>query len=260
MDTELNRVEEIKRIYGIKKSRTPAKLDYIQSATGLFLALFMWGHMLLVSSILLGEEAMYTVSKFLEGEFIFGESYPLLVSFTAGFIFIVFIAHALVAIRKFPGSYKQYRLYRAHMNRMKHGDTNLWFYQVFTAFVMFFLGSVHLYIIMTNPAEIGPYASSDRIVSDWMAPLYLLLLLAVEFHGSIGLYRLAIKWGWFEGKDPKKSRKKLKTYKWVITIFFLTLGLLSLAAYIKIGLSHQEQNIVGKRYHPTVVIEKGADQ
>ncbi|MGB9801332.1 MAG: succinate dehydrogenase/fumarate reductase cytochrome b subunit, partial [Arcobacter sp.] len=26
-----------------KKSRTPAKLDYLQSATGLFLGLFMWG-------------------------------------------------------------------------------------------------------------------------------------------------------------------------------------------------------------------------
>ena len=257
MDVELNRVEEVKTAYGIKKSRTPAKLDYIQSATGLTLALFMWGHMMLVSSILLGEEAMYTVTKFLEGQFIFGDSYPILVSAAAGFIFVVFIAHAAVAIRKFPGSFKEYRIYRAHMKRMKHGDTNLWFYQVFTAFVMFFLGSVHLYIIMTNPSEIGPYASSDRIVSDWMAPLYILLLLAVEFHGSIGLYRLAIKWGWFEGKDAKKSRKRLKMYKWFITVFFLVLGFLSLAAYIKIGLAHQDK--AGERYVPTS-IERGVHQ
>ncbi|MDH5464994.1 MAG: fumarate reductase cytochrome b subunit [Thiovulaceae bacterium] len=254
MDRELTRVEEVKMTYGVKKSRTPAKLDYIQSATGLTLALFMWGHMMLVSSILLGEEAMYTVTKFLEGQFVFGESYPLLVSGAAGFIFIVFIAHAAVAIRKFPGSFKEYRIYRAHMKRMKHSDTNLWFYQVFTAFVMFFLGSVHLYIIMTNPSEIGPYASADRIVSEWMAPLYILLLLAVEFHGSIGLYRLAIKWGWFEGKDAKKSRKRLKVYKWFITVFFLVLGFLSLAAYIKIGISHQDK--VGERYVPTS-IERG---
>ncbi len=255
MDIELNRVEEVKASFGIKKSRTPAKLDYIQSATGLFLALFMWGHMMLVSSILLGEEVMYTVTKFLEGQFFFGESYPLLVSGAAGFIFVVFIAHAAVAIRKFPGSFKQYRIYRAHMKRMKHGDTNLWFYQVFTAFVMFFLGSVHLYIIMTNPSEIGPYASSDRIVSDWMAPLYILLLLAVEFHGSIGLYRLAIKWGWFEGKDAKKSRKRLKLYKWFITLFFLVLGFLSLAAYIKIGIAHKDK--AGERYVPPSAIERG---
>lgn len=254
MDQELTRMEEIRIQYGVRKSRLPAKLDYIQSATGLLLALFMWGHMVFVSSILLGEDAMYAVTKMFEGEFLFGEAYPSIVSFTAAFIFIVFIAHAFIAIRKFPGSFKEYRLFRAHMKRMKHGDTNLWFYQVFTGFMMFFLGSVHLYIIMTHPADIGPYASSDRVVSDWMAPLYLLLLLAVEFHGSIGLYRLAIKWGWFEGKNAKKSRKKLKIYKWFITVFFLTLGLLSLAAYIKIGLAHQEHK--GERYHPAS-IEKG---
>ena len=255
MNEELTRVDEIQMQHGVKKSRIPAKLDYIQSATGLFLALFMWGHMMLVSSILLGEEVMYKVTKLLEGEFFFGESYPELVSATAAFLFVVFIIHALVAIRKFPGSFREYRIYRAHMKRMKHGDTNLWFYQVFTGFAMFFLGSVHLYIIMTHPAEIGPYASSDRVVSDWMAPLYLLLLLAVEFHGSIGLYRLAIKWGWFEGSDAKKSRKKLKAYKWFVTVFFLTLGLLSLAAYIKIGLAHQDK--AGERYVPASAIERG---
>lgn len=248
MQEELTRVEEIRIKTGVRKSRTPAKLDYIQSATGLVLALFMWGHMFLVSSILLGEEFMYKVSKLLEGKPIFGESYPIIVSITAFIIFAIFIAHAAVAIRKFPGSFKEYRLYRAHMKRMKHGDTNLWMYQVMTGFVMFFLGSVHLFVIMSHPADIGPYASSDRIVSEYMGAIYILLLLAVEFHASIGLYRLAIKWGWFEGKDAKKSRKKLKTYKWFITIFFMTLGLLSLAAYVKIGIAHADS--YGEHYVP----------
>ena len=54
-----------------KKSRLPAKLDYIQSFTGGFLALFMWAHMLLVSSILISKDFMYTVTKLLEGSFIF---------------------------------------------------------------------------------------------------------------------------------------------------------------------------------------------
>ena len=79
-----------------------------------------------------------------------------------------------------------------------------------------------------------------------MWPLYILLLLAVEFHGSIGLYRLALKWGWFDGKNPRASRKKLKMAKWIVTIVFLTLGILSLAAYIKIGMAHKDK--VGERY------------
>lgn len=227
--------------------RTPARLDLIQSATGLVLALFMWGHMFFVSTILFGKDVMYKVTIFFEGYYFFGESYPIIVSILAGTIFVIFIAHAAVAIRKFPSNYKQYKIMKNHIKTFKHGDTKLWFWQIFTGFAMFFLGSVHLYIIMTNSAEIGPYASADRVVTDWMWPLYILLLLAVELHGSIGLYRLALKWGWFEGKDAKKSRVRLRQAKYAITIFFLTLGFLTLAAYIKIGLEHKEH--AGERYH-----------
>jgi fumarate reductase subunit C len=42
-----------------RKSRWPAKLDWLQSASGLVLGLFMWGHMFFVSSILLGKDAMW---------------------------------------------------------------------------------------------------------------------------------------------------------------------------------------------------------
>jgi fumarate reductase subunit C len=143
------------------------------------------------------------------------------------------------------------------MKMMKHGDTTLWFWQIFTGFAMFFLGSVHLYVIMTHPAEIGPYASSDRVWSEFMWPLYILLLLAVEFHGSIGLYRLAVKWGWFDGKNPRASRKILKKAKWIVTVVFLTLGVLSLAAYIKIGIAHKDK--VGERYEISSILETTRD-
>ena len=45
----------------------PARLDVIQSLSGLLLVIFMWGHMALVSSILVSEEAMYRVSLLFEG-------------------------------------------------------------------------------------------------------------------------------------------------------------------------------------------------
>lgn len=236
--------------------KSPARLDFIQSASGLVLALFMWGHMFFVSTILLGKDVMYQVTLFFEGYYFFGESYPLIVSILAGTVFVIFILHAGVAIRKFPSDYKQYKILKNHMETFKHGDTKLWFWQVFTGFAMFFLGSVHLYIIMTNSAEIGPYASADRVVSDWMWPLYILLLLAVELHGSIGLYRLCLKWGWFEGKDARKSRVRLRQAKYAITIFFLSLGFLTLAAYIKIGLEHKDR--AGERYHIEKTVVQGA--
>ena len=77
--------------------------------------------------------------------------------------------------------------------------------------------------------------SSQRVFTHFMWLFYLVLLFCVELHGGIGLYRLCMKWGWFEGKDPKATRKKLKRAKWIISIFFLALGLLSLAAFLKIG-------------------------
>ncbi len=90
-----------------------------------------------------------------------------------------------------------------------------------------------------------------------MWPLYILLLLAVEFHGSIGLYRLAVKWGWFDGKNPRASRKRLKKAKWIVTVVFLTLGVLSLAAYIKIGIAHKDK--VGERYEISSLLETTRD-
>jgi fumarate reductase subunit C len=233
-----------------KKSRIPAKLDFWQSATGAILALFMWGHMLLVSSILVSKDFMYRVTKFLECDFIVDGGSPMFVSTMAFIIFIIFVVHAVLAMRKLPANYKEYQIIKRHKDHLNHADTKYWFTQAFTGFAMFFLGSIHLYIIMTNSADIGPYASSDRIWSEWMWPLYILLLLAVEFHGTIGLYRLSIKWGLFDGKDPRATRVKLKKLKWILTVFFLVLGFTTLAAYMKIGMDHAPKK--GEHYVPKV--------
>ena len=237
-----------------RKSRVPAKLDFMQSFTGGFLALFMWGHMLFVSSILISKDFMYTITKFFEGSFIFNEGQPIIVSIIAFIVFAIFIVHAALGMRKLPGNFKQFQVMKAHSKSMNHDDTKLWFIQAFTGFVMFFLGSVHLYIIMTHADAIGPYASSDRVWSEWMWPLYILLLLAVEFHGTIGLYRLCVKWGWFDGENPKATRKTLKKIKWALTVFFLVLGFASLAAYMKIGMENAANETVGQKYTPTACV------
>ena len=230
------------------KSRLPARLDFLQSATGLTLALFMWGHMFFVSSILLGNEAMWTVARFFEGYFVFGRPYPWLVSIVVACVIALFVTHALLAMRKFPGNYRQFRTYRSHMKSFHHEDTTLWFWQVVTGFALFFLASVHLYIMLTHPDRIGPFESADRVWSDLMWPLYLILLFVVEIHGGVGLYRLAVKWGWFIGTNAAATRRRLKVLKWALTVFFLALGLATLAAYIKIGIEHAPN--YGQPYTP----------
>jgi fumarate reductase subunit C len=238
-----------------KKSRLPARLDLAQSGTGLILGLFMWMHMLLVGSVILGKGSFNFVAKNLELSFLSdtGHGYPIAVFFAVLTIFTLFIVHALLGVRKFPISWKQHRIMRDQMEMMKHTDTNLWYIQVVSGFLMFFLGSVHLYIMLTNPGNIDPYLSADRVVSGNMWFLYLILLFCVELHATIGIYRLCMKWGWFAGKDARASRKKLKLIKNRLTIFFLSIGVLALLVFIVIGIGHRDR--VGERYetHATAV-------
>ena len=91
--------------------RWPARLDWAQSASGLALALFMWGHMFFVSSILLGEDAMGTVTKLFEGYFLFGRPLPARVSLVVATIFALLVLHALLAGSQ--GSARARRLGRA---------------------------------------------------------------------------------------------------------------------------------------------------
>jgi len=228
------------------KSRMPARIDFLQSVSGLILALFIMFHLIFESSILLGKEAMYTLTKIFEGEPFIEGGEPLIISGLAVVIFALFVVHAGVAIRKFPSSYKEYQRYAEHKALLNHSDTNLWYVQITTGFIMFFLGSVHLYMMMTQPENIGPYASSDRIYSDLMWPMYLVLLISVVLHAGIGLYRLIIKWGWFDGKDPKQNRQRSRKVAKIAVILYLLLGLASLGSYIKIGYDHQDA--YGERY------------
>jgi fumarate reductase subunit C len=235
-----------------RKSRWPARMDIAQSLSGLVLALFMWGHMFFVASILVSKDFMWTVTKMFEGYFVFGKAYPGMVSVIVAVIFALVVLHAFLAMRKFPANYVQYRTFMGHRRLLAHADTTLWWLQVVTGFVLFFLASVHLYQMLMHPELIGPYASADRVWSGRWWPLYLVLLFAVEIHGGVGLYRLAVKWGWFEGRDAGVTRRRLQRVKWGITVFFLVLGLATLAAYMKIGFDHRDR--VGERYVPTWMV------
>jgi fumarate reductase subunit C len=237
-----------------RKSRWPARMDFAQSASGLALGLFMWGHMCFVSTILISRDAMWMVTKAFEGYYVFGRAIPQLVSVIVALVFVLFMAHAFLALRKFPADYEQYRLFIGHKNLMRHPDTSLWWVQVVTGFLLFFFGPPHLYQMLVHPHAIGPYFSADRVWSGGWWPLYLVLLFCVELHGGVGLYRLTVKWGWFEGADPNRTRKRLTRLKWGLTVFFLALGLLTLAAYMKIGYEHRHQ--AGEEYVPSWVQPK----
>lgn len=231
-----------------RASRWSARLDVLQSGSGFFLAVFLIAHMLFVSSILVSQDAFYTVARFFEAGWLFGTPQPWVVSGVVTVVLAVFVGHAWLALRKFPANFRQYRSFAEHRRQLRHTDTGLWWLQLWTGFALFFLGTVHLYGMLVHPELIGPYESADRIWTGSMWPLYLLLLFAVELHGSVGLYRLAIKWGWLEGRNAAASRRRLRIAKTAFSAFFVALGLVTLLAYVQLGISHADR--AGERYVP----------
>ncbi|MEI6412850.1 MAG: fumarate reductase cytochrome b subunit [Pseudomonadota bacterium] len=222
----------------------PARLDLLQSTTGLFLGVFLCVHTFLVASILLGPEAMWRVSRFFEGYYFFGRSYPALVVIFAAVVFLVFITHAAAALHKFPANSRQWIFFWRHARTFRHTDTTLWLVQVVTGFLLFLLGPIHLYAVLTHPAQIEPLGASDRVWSGIFWPLDLLLILVVVPHMCIGLYRLALKWCCATGYFRILTRRAM----WLACALFLSLDLASLGTYIRIGIEHAPH--VGEPYVP----------
>jgi fumarate reductase subunit C len=69
--------------------------------------------------------------------------------------------------------------------------------------------------------------------------MYLVLHLSVGLHLVIGMYRLAVKWGPFDGRNPRKSRLVMKRLRDALIVLYLIIGLITLAEYIKIGLENR---------------------
>ncbi len=213
-------------------SRWPARLDLLQSLSGLLLALFLIAHMGFVASVLVSPRLFESVARFFEGAWLFGKPYPQLVSLVAAAISALLIAHAWLAMRKFPAGYRQYQAFSRHQGRLRHGDTGLWWLQLWTGFLLFFLASIHLYDMLSQPATIGIVGSAQRVGPGGRWPLYLLLLLSVELHASAGLYRLAVKWLTVD----KTTRQRLRHLRHAFSAFFILLGLLTLITLYRLSL------------------------
>jgi fumarate reductase subunit C len=209
-----------------------ARADQLQSLSGVLLGLFLVMHLHFESSILLGKEAFYQVAQFLEGG-VFSETghgYPLLTQIFSGFMLLVVMIHAGFSLRRFPTQLGQWRALRNQMHFLPHEDTKIWFWQMISGFLLFFLVPAHLFTMISNP-EIGPHLSAERVYhfNAWI--LYVLLLPVVAVHAVFGLYRVVVKWGLIE------QRFALLKFAKVLLAYLMLLGMASLLAYILIGRS-----------------------
>jgi len=201
--------------------------EILSGGSGLILALFMWGHMVLVGSILTGERGFDWMATMLEDYYI---AQPTVLA-----IFLLFLVHAVLASRKIPAQLQERRQMIKLGRDLKrasgfdpHVESMLWIWQVRTGMVVLVLGSFHLILLGMDTLTplfgervgIEALTSVARVRAGLWLP-YAILLVCVEFHASVGLYRLAVKWGVFS----KLSRPLLRAVEHVILWLFLGLGI-----------------------------------
>lgn len=201
--------------------------EIISGGSGLALALFMWGHMILVGSILTGERGFDWMATMLEDYYIAQPTVPA--------ILLLFLIHAVLASRKIPAQLEERRQMIRLGRDLKrsqgfepHLESMLWIWQVRTGMAVLVLGSFHLILLgldVLTPlfgerAGIEALTSVARVRAGLWLP-YALLLVCVEFHASVGLYRLAVKWGVF----TSVPRHILRFIEHIILWVFLGLGI-----------------------------------
>jgi fumarate reductase subunit C len=204
-----------------KNPRFSARVELAEMISGLLLAVFMWGHMAMLSTIIFGEETMDGLAVFLEDYYISQVG-------VVG-IALLILLHFVAAGRKLPSRVKEQAVFWRLARKLRHGDTWLWLVQVITGMLMLIFAAIHLFVLMTTfPIEAQKSATRVAQAFGW---LYAPMVLLIELHLGIGFYRIIVKW-------TSVNRRAATAIKWLITIAFLVLGYWILRTFWAHGLEH----------------------
>jgi fumarate reductase subunit C len=198
--------------------KTDLYVDLAESITGIILVGFLWTHMLFVGTILIGQDLFNKLSVALDDYYLSYVGIP--------FIICIILLHIFMAGRRAPLRLRDLRITWRHAKMMGHYDTWIWVGQVITALMIGILASIHLWIILST-WPIRAITSAMRVDSFYLW-FYILLLIVGEYHAGFGLYRIFVKWGWFE-------RHKMGYVLKAITVIIVVMGLGALWIFKQIG-------------------------
>jgi fumarate reductase subunit C len=194
-----------------KSPRLEAWMELLELMTGLLLFCFVQFHLLAVSSIIFSVDAFNRDSARLDEYYISYVGIPLVI--------LAILAHGLLAMRKAPWKFQELRVFVQHARRLAHLDTWAWGVQIVTGLIILVLAATHIWsVLFTWP--INAATSAARVQGGYFSSFFLLLLTA-EIHAMVGLYRILVKWSWF-------NRKSFTSYLVYSTIGFVALGFLTL--------------------------------
>lgn len=213
--------------------------EIVSGSTGFALTVFIWFHVFDVGSLLFGPQGFDRLAEFLEGLYI---AQPIVI-----IVALLFFVHALSAARKIPARMRE----RRRLNRLAkelsragkgwsagegaerpHEDSRLWVWQIRTGMLILLLGSFHigLMAIDTFTSLWGERhgmeaATTMERVAAGLSWFYLALIALLAIHASVGIYRLAVKWG----IAANTSRPGLKRFARIFGVAFAAASLLVLA-------------------------------
>jgi fumarate reductase subunit C len=199
--------------------RRDACLDWLQMLTGASLVLFMWCHMILVSSVVISPRLMDAIAWFFEFTYMAQLGGPA--------IFVMFLVHFVLAARKIPFTSKDQKIIWTHSRLLHHRDTWLWVVQAATAMIVLILGGIHMWVVLTD-LPITAMKSATRMQQWPWTLFYLVLLPVVELHVSIGFYRILVKWGVIS----PATRPWAKRGEYVLLAAFQTIGFLTIIRFL----------------------------
>ena len=197
------------------KPAEPNRLDFIQAVSGALLILFLWAHLLLVSSVIISPAIMNGIAWFFEATYMAQIGGPI--------ILLLMVYHFIIAARKMPFRAGELCLFWKHAKQLRHKDTWLWLVQVGTAIVILVMASIHMYTVLST-LPITAARSAARVQEGWL-PFYLVLLPMAELHVGIGFYRLGVKYGYI----TRATRSRWQRNEYAMTGIFIVIGLLTLA-------------------------------
>ena len=205
-----------------RPGRRDAFLDWIQMLSGASLILFMWCHMMLVSSVIISPKIMDAIAWFFEVTYMAQVGGPC--------IFLVFLVHFILAARKMPFTANDQKTIWSHARLLKHKDTWLWLVQAGTAMIVLVMGGIHMWVVL-NDLPITALKSAARMSSPGWTLFYLVLLPVVELHVSVGFYRVLVKWGFIS----TTTRPKAKRAEFILFCTFMVVGLLTIIRFLTLA-------------------------
>lgn len=174
-------------------------LDFWQAASGAILALFVCIHLVLEGTVILTPSLTNGIAWLLEALWIAQLSAPILL--------LIVAVHFYIAARKMPFRTGELQLFVRHSRALCEQDTWLWLVQVFTAIIILMGVFFHVYTVMTD-LPISAARSAARLHQGGLL-FYVFFLPSVILHTGIGVYRLAVKYGFCTRANRALWRKRI---------------------------------------------------